>query len=232
MPFGAIFGPKAMLTDEYAGSGGDAMPYYFRKMGIGPLIGKRTWGGLVRSDPMPALMDGGIVTAPPVGIWAENGEWVAENKGMFAPFGYRGRPGPRRCARWAGPATGEGCRVSVGPTEGKAAEGIQAAGAYEDSALTRPTPPEGGQEQKTNATQCGRSRFQNRRDSRNIVRQVENKRLLRSILARNAAYLLDETYLVQIEPSIVRSRGAIGRSLVGQCVSGCGRRSKTLQIAY
>jgi tricorn protease len=82
MPFGAIFGPKAMLTDEYAGSGGDAMPYYFRKMGIGPLIGKRTWGGLVRADAMPALMDGGSVTAPPVGIWAENGEWVAENKGI------------------------------------------------------------------------------------------------------------------------------------------------------
>jgi tricorn protease len=82
MPFGAIFGPKTMLINEYAGSGGDAMPYYFRKMKVGPLIGKRTWGGLVRSDPMPALLDGGIVTAPPVGIWSETGEWVAENKGI------------------------------------------------------------------------------------------------------------------------------------------------------
>jgi tricorn protease len=82
MPFGAIFGPKAMLINEYAGSGGDAMPYYFHKMGIGPLIGKRTWGGLVRSDPMPTLLDGGIVVAPPVGIWSETGEWVAENKGV------------------------------------------------------------------------------------------------------------------------------------------------------
>jgi tricorn protease len=82
MPFGAIFGPKAMLTNEYAGSGGDAMPYYFRKMQVGPLIGKRTWGGLVRSDPMPVLLDGGIVTAPPIGIWSETGEWVAENKGI------------------------------------------------------------------------------------------------------------------------------------------------------
>jgi tricorn protease len=58
------------------------MPYYFRKMGIGPLIGKTTWGGLVRSDPMPVLLDGGVVTAPPIGIWSESGEWVAENKGI------------------------------------------------------------------------------------------------------------------------------------------------------
>jgi len=71
-----------MLINENAGSGGDAMPYYFRKMGVGPLIGERTWGGLVRSDPMPVLIDGGIVTAPPVGIWSETGEWVAENKGI------------------------------------------------------------------------------------------------------------------------------------------------------
>jgi tricorn protease len=82
MPFGAIFGPKAMLINEEAGSGGDAMPYYFHKTGLGPLIGKRTWGGLVRSDPMPTLIDGGFVTAPPVAIWSDPGEWVAENKGV------------------------------------------------------------------------------------------------------------------------------------------------------
>ena len=46
-PQGAIFGPKVMLINEMAGSGGDAMPWYFRKAGVGPLIGKRTWGGLV-----------------------------------------------------------------------------------------------------------------------------------------------------------------------------------------
>jgi tricorn protease len=82
MPFGAIFGPKTMLINEYAGSGGDALPYYFRKMKVGPLIGKRTWGGLVRSDPMPMLLDGGVVTAPPVALWSETGEWIAENKGI------------------------------------------------------------------------------------------------------------------------------------------------------
>src|SRR5207237_9115286 len=46
-PGGAIFGPKAMIINEYAGSGGDALPWYFRKMKTGPIIGKRTWGGLV-----------------------------------------------------------------------------------------------------------------------------------------------------------------------------------------
>ena len=82
MPFGAIFGPKVMLMNEYAGSGGDAVAYYFKKMGVGPLIGKRTWGGLVRAGgPLP-LMDGTRVTAPDAGIWSESGEWVAENAGI------------------------------------------------------------------------------------------------------------------------------------------------------
>ena len=82
MPYGAIFGPKAMLINEFAGSGGDAMPYYFKKLGIGPLIGKRTWGGLVRAGRMPTLLDGGSVTAPDAALWSETGEWVAENKGV------------------------------------------------------------------------------------------------------------------------------------------------------
>jgi tricorn protease len=56
--------------------------YYFKKMGVGPLIGKRTWGGLVRAGgPLP-LMDGTRVTAPDAGIWSESGEWVAENTGI------------------------------------------------------------------------------------------------------------------------------------------------------
>jgi tricorn protease len=46
-PAGAIYGPKAMLINQHAGSGGDALPWYFKKLQIGPLIGKRTWGGLV-----------------------------------------------------------------------------------------------------------------------------------------------------------------------------------------
>jgi len=81
MPFGAVFGPKVMVTNEFAGSGGDAVAYYFRKMGVGPIVGKRTWGGLVRNGGIPLLMDGTRVSAPDAGIWAED-EWVAENKGI------------------------------------------------------------------------------------------------------------------------------------------------------
>jgi tricorn protease len=81
-PLGAIYGPKAMIINELAGSGGDALPWYFRKMQIGPLIGKRTWGGLVASFPLPQLMDGGFVTAPDAAIFGLNGEWEVENRGV------------------------------------------------------------------------------------------------------------------------------------------------------
>ncbi len=81
-PQGAIFGPKVMLINEFAGSGGDAMPYYFRAAGVGPLIGKRTWGGLVGRAGAPSLMDGGFVSAPSSAVWAPKGEWIAENVGV------------------------------------------------------------------------------------------------------------------------------------------------------
>jgi tricorn protease len=81
-PTGAIYGPKAMLINEMAGSGGDALPWYFRKLNIGPIIGKRTWGGLVASFPMPPLMDGGMVRAPDGAIYGLNGEWEVENVGV------------------------------------------------------------------------------------------------------------------------------------------------------
>ena len=82
-PQGAIFGPKVMLINEFAGSGGDAMPWYFRRAGVGKLIGKRTWGGLVGRAGSPPLMDGGVVTAPSSGVWdpAES-QWIAENVGI------------------------------------------------------------------------------------------------------------------------------------------------------
>ena len=66
-PSAAIHGPKVMLIDETAGSGGDLLPWMFRKFKIGPLVGKRTWGGLVGILGFPALMDGGSVTAPNLG---------------------------------------------------------------------------------------------------------------------------------------------------------------------
>jgi tricorn protease len=81
-PGGAIYGPKVMIVNEFAGSGGDAMPWYFRKAGIGPLIGSRTWGGLVGIYDYPQLIDGGSVTAPRVAIYGLNGDWEVENRGI------------------------------------------------------------------------------------------------------------------------------------------------------
>lgn len=81
-PTSAIPGPKCMLINEQAGSGGDYMPYTFRQSGLGPLIGKRTWGGLVGIGGYPTLMDGGGVTAPRWGIWFPNGRWDVENRGV------------------------------------------------------------------------------------------------------------------------------------------------------
>ncbi len=78
-----IFGPKAMLINESAGSGGDAMPWYFKRAGVGKLIGTRTWGGLVGMAGAPPLIDGGIVTAPSSGIYNPiSGEWEVENIGV------------------------------------------------------------------------------------------------------------------------------------------------------
>ncbi len=81
-PVGSIFGPKAMIVNEFAGSGGDLMPWMFRKTGIGPLIGKRTWGGLVGIYGFPALMDGGRVTAPNLAFYNLEGQWDVENHGV------------------------------------------------------------------------------------------------------------------------------------------------------
>ena len=78
-----IFGPKAMIINESAGSGGDAMPWYFKRSGAGKLIGTRTWGGLVGMAGAPPLMDGGFVTAPGSGIYNPlSGEWEVENIGV------------------------------------------------------------------------------------------------------------------------------------------------------
>src|SRR5262249_35258098 len=68
-PLGSIFGPKVMIINEFAGSGGDAMPWYFRAAGVGPLVGKRTWGGLVGVYDYPPLLDGGFVTARRRAFW-------------------------------------------------------------------------------------------------------------------------------------------------------------------
>ena len=81
-PQGAIFGPKVMIINQFAGSGGDAMPWYFHRAGVGKLIGERTWGGLVGLTGYPELMDGGVVMAPSVAIWNPNGTFDIENHGI------------------------------------------------------------------------------------------------------------------------------------------------------
>ena len=80
-PSASIQGPMVMLINEPAGSGGDMLPWMFRKFGMGQLIGKRTWGGLVGILGFPALMDGGYITAPNLAIWTEDG-FVVENVGV------------------------------------------------------------------------------------------------------------------------------------------------------
>jgi len=80
-PSASIQGPKAMLINESAGSGGDLLPWMFRKFKLGKLIGTRTWGGLVGTLGFPVLMDGGYVTAPNLAIWTEDG-WIVENEGV------------------------------------------------------------------------------------------------------------------------------------------------------
>ena len=81
-PFGTMAGPKVMLINQFAGSGGDYMPYMFRRAGIGPLIGKRTWGGLVGIGGYPGLIDGGSVTAPHFAFYTPEGEWEIKNHGV------------------------------------------------------------------------------------------------------------------------------------------------------
>jgi tricorn protease len=75
-------GPKVMLTNGYSSSGGDALPYFFRKNGLGKLIGTRTWGGLIGLSGNPSLLDGGAILVPTFRIYDESGKWVVENDGV------------------------------------------------------------------------------------------------------------------------------------------------------
>lgn len=81
-PFGTFQGPKAMVINEYAGSGGDALPWMFQNSKLGPLVGQRTWGGLVGISGYPDLMDGGGVTAASFGVMDAKGKWAVENVGV------------------------------------------------------------------------------------------------------------------------------------------------------
>ena len=81
-PLAQIYGPKTMIINEMSGSGGDALPWMFRQDKIGPLVGMKTWGGLVGIYGYPPLLDGGSVTAPRVAIYGLHGDWEVENKGI------------------------------------------------------------------------------------------------------------------------------------------------------
>ena len=76
------FGPKVMLINGWSGSGGDAFPDYFRKTGLGPLIGTRTWGGLIGISGAPGLIDGGGITVPTFRMYNPDGTWFKEGHGV------------------------------------------------------------------------------------------------------------------------------------------------------
>jgi tricorn protease len=90
----AIYGPKIMVVNELAGSGGDAFPWFFRREKIGPIVGTRTWGGLVGIGNNQPLRDGGYVTAPGFGFWSTDngGEWVVEQHGVDPDYVVPQRP--------------------------------------------------------------------------------------------------------------------------------------------
>jgi len=75
-------GPKAMLINGWSGSGGDCFPFYFKKARLGPLIGTRTWGGLIGITGCPGLIDGGSITVPTFGIYSTKGKWIIEGHGV------------------------------------------------------------------------------------------------------------------------------------------------------
>jgi tricorn protease len=81
-PRAGIYGPKVMIINESAGSGGDALPYYFHLRKIGTLVGTRTWGGLVGTTGVPQTIDGGGITAPSLAFYDLSGKWAVENEGI------------------------------------------------------------------------------------------------------------------------------------------------------
>jgi tricorn protease len=81
-PSAGIWGPKVMIINEMAGSGGDLMPWMFHHRKIGELVGKRTWGGLVHTADTPLFIDGGSMIAPRGGFFNREGQWDVENKGI------------------------------------------------------------------------------------------------------------------------------------------------------
>jgi tricorn protease len=93
-PMAGLWGPKVMVVNERAGSGGDLMPFLFRFKGVGPLVGTRTWGGLVGTWDTPPLIDGGRFVAPRGGFFNVDGEWDVEAEGIAPDIEVRNDPLP------------------------------------------------------------------------------------------------------------------------------------------
>ena len=91
-PAYAHVGPKVMLINGYSASGGDALPYYFRKRGLGTIIGTRTWGGLIGISGNPSLMDGGSISAPQFRFFDTEGMWAVEGVGVAPDIEVIDRP--------------------------------------------------------------------------------------------------------------------------------------------
>lgn len=85
-------GPKAMLVNGLSSSGGDALPYYFRKLGLGPVIGTRTWGGLIGISGNPRLADGGAILAATFRFMDTEGNWAVEDEGVAPDIQVVDRP--------------------------------------------------------------------------------------------------------------------------------------------
>jgi len=107
-PFISHSGPKATLINGYSSSGGDAFPYYFRQLGLGPLIGTRTWGGLIGISGNPMLADGGGILTSTFRMMNTDGQWVVENEGVAPDIEVLDRP--ERVARGEDPTLEAGVR--------------------------------------------------------------------------------------------------------------------------
>lgn len=95
-PMEAIYGPKVLITNEEAGSGGDLLPWMFRRSGIGPIVGKRTWGGLVGfyTSPLDSI-DGSLLVTPNLALYTDKG-WLVENRGVMPDFDVEDDPHAER----------------------------------------------------------------------------------------------------------------------------------------
>ncbi|HEV2444093.1 MAG TPA: PDZ domain-containing protein [Steroidobacteraceae bacterium] len=98
-PLEAIYGPKVLITNEESASGGDLLPWIFRRSGIGPIVGKRTWGGLVGFYTSPRdLLDGSLLVEPNLAIFTDKG-WVVENRGVEPDVDLEDDPHAERSGR-------------------------------------------------------------------------------------------------------------------------------------